>query len=175
MKQMFSSMTITKGFSEASSHPNVAPSPSLPPPIQVITARSQSTSAVKRIFGGISWEASSTWQSWGLHGKVIRSTKGAATDYDIAFSFRLPLAWWFGAHVLKGELAMSIPRQNTLTLRHPSYLAIGRVLDFSHPFFRACKSNDVVVIREMLRNGDGRPTDEDPNGYGPLRVSGVQA
>lgn len=174
MKQMFSSMTITNGFPQASSHPNVAPSPSLSPPVQVITARSQSTSTAKRIFGGISWEASSTLQSWGLHGKVIRSTKGAATDYDIAFSFQLPLAWWFGAHILKGELAMSVPRQNTLTLRHPSYVAVGRVLDFSHPFFVACRLNDVATIREMLRNGEGRPTDEDPNGDGPLWVSGAQ-
>lgn len=70
---------------------------------------------------------------------------------------------------------MSVPRQNTLTLRHPSYLAVGRILDFSHPFFEACRFNDVVVIREMLRNGEGRPTDEDPNGFGPLWVSIAQA
>jgi hypothetical protein len=111
-----------------------------------------------------------------LHNKEVNANT-ISVEWHIkeGVQFRLPLAWWFGAHILKGELAMSIPRQNTLTLRHPSYLAIGRVLDFSHPFFKACKSNDVVVIREMLRNGDGRPTDEDPNGYGPLRVSGVQA
>lgn len=70
---------------------------------------------------------------------------------------------------------MSVPRQNTLTLRHPSYLAIGRVLDYSHPFFEACRSNDVVVIREMLRNGEGRPTDEDTNGFGSLWVRAAYA
>ena len=171
MKQMFSSITIASVPLGASSSLNTARSPPFSPPIQATTARTQSTSAVKRVFGGVSWEASSTWQSWGIHGKVIWTKKGAATDYDVAFSVRLPLAWWFGAHILKGELAMSVPRQNTLTLRHPSYLAVGRVLEKSHPFFRACALNDVVLIREMLDSGEGRPTDEDPDGFSPLGVS----
>lgn len=175
MKQMFSSITIASGLPGASSSPNAAPSPSFSPLTHVITARTLSTSAVKRIFGGVSWEASSTWQSWGIHGKVIWSTKGAATDYDVAFSVRLPLAWWFGARILKGELAMSVPRQNTLKLRHPSYLAAGRVLDISHPFFDACRLNDVVLIREMLRSGEWRPTDEDTDGYSPLWVSAASS
>ena len=168
---MFSSITIARALPEASSSPNAAPSPPFSPPTQQISAHTLSTSAVKRVFGGVSWKASSTWQSWGIHGKVTWSTKGAATDYDLAFSIRLPLSWWFGAHILKGELGMSVPRQNTLTLRHPSYLAVGRVLDTSHPFFRACRLNDVVLIREMLRSGEWRPTDEDPDGYSPLWVS----
>ena len=175
VKQMFSSITIASALPGASSSPNAAPSPPFSPPTEPITARTQPTSAVKRVFGGVSWEASSTWQSWGIHGKVIWSTKGAATDYDLAFSIRLPLAWWFGAHILKGELAMSVPRQNTLTLRHPSYLAAGRVLDISHPFFAACISNDVVLIRDMLRSGEWRPTDEDINGYSPLWVSAASS
>ena len=175
MKQIFSAMTITNSLPGTSSNPNGTSGKPLSPPTQVMTARTNSTSAVRRVFGGVSWEASSTCQSWGLHGKVIWSTKGASTDYDVAFSIHLPLAWWFGAHILKGGLAMSVPRQNTLTLRHPSYLAVGRVLDSSHPFFGACRSNDVAVIREMLRNGEGRPTDEDPNGFGPLWVSVAQA
>jgi ankyrin repeat protein len=106
---------------------------------------------------------------------VIKSTKGRSVDYDVAVSLQLPMAWWFGINILKGQLSVSFPRQNTLTLRHPSYFAIARVLDYSHPFFKACESNDVAVVQEMLRNGEGRPTDEDPGGYDPLWVRFEQA
>ena len=80
------------------------------------------------------------------------------------------MAWWFGSHVLQGNLSVSVPRQNTLTLRHPSYFTVARVLDDSHPFFEACRSNDAAAVRDMLRNGEGRPTDEDSEGYGALWV-----
>jgi hypothetical protein len=174
MKQMLSTMTITAPCPGSPLPSSVlAPSP-LPlgssVSTSVSTARSQSTSAVSRIFEGSAWQASSTWQSWGLYGTVVKSTKGKATDYDVAIRLHLPLAWWFGRHVLRGEVAFSFPGQNTLTLRHPSYFAVARVLYDYHPFFTACADNDVAVVREMLRNGEGRPTDEDTGGDGPLWV-----
>jgi hypothetical protein len=176
---MFSTMTITAPPLRPPSFSNASGLPPLPSgsaaSASTTPARNYSTTAVRRIPDGFAWKASGIWQSWGLHGTVIKSTKGQATDYNITIELRLPLAWWFGSHVLNGELAISFPRQSTLTLRHPSYFAIARVLDYSHPFLQACESNSVAVVREMLRNGQGRPTDEDPDGHGPLWVRVEQA
>ena len=174
MKQIFSAITVSPPLlgSRASSNGTASSSmsPSSGMSMSTMRVHSSSTAAVARAYGGIAWKASKTWQSWGLHGSVVKTTKGQSTDYDAAFSVRLPLAWWFGSHILKGELAMSFPRLNTLTLRHPSYFAVARVLDYSHPFFQACGDNDVAVVRKMLRSGEGRPTDENPVGDGPLWV-----
>ena len=168
MKQMFSTITVTPPLLGSSPTSSGAASSSLSLGSGMSTstmgARSLSTSAVTRVYKGIAWQASKTLQSWGLHGSVVKTTKGQSTDYDAAFSVRLPLAWWFGSHILKGELAMSFPRPNTLTLRHPSYFAVSRVLDYTHPFIQACRDNDAAVVRDMLRNGEGRPTDETPDG-----------
>jgi len=171
---MFSAIVITApplGLSSTSSASTPPPQRSGSAASALISAApNHLATAVRPIAGGLAWKSSSTWKSWGLLGTVVKSTKGQSIDYDVAISLQLPMAWWFGSHVLKGQLNVSFPRQNTLTLRHPSYLAIARVLDFSHPFFEACRSNDFTVVREMLRNGEGRPTDEDPGGSGPLWV-----
>ena len=89
-------------------------------PTSTMRARSLSTSAVTRVYKGIAWHASKTLQSWGLHGSVVKTTKGQSTDYDAAFSVRLPLAWWFGSHILKGELAMSFPPRTRLRFGTPA-------------------------------------------------------
>lgn len=161
----------------ASSLASNASAPPLPPapaiPTSVLTAHTQAAKAARRVFGGIAWQASSSWQSWGLVSRVIKSTKGQSTDYNVAIRLRLPMAWWFGSHVLKGEVTACFPRQNTLTLRHPSYFAVARVLEDSHPFVEACKDNDVATVRRMLENGEARPTDEDDSGNGPLWVCAV--
>jgi hypothetical protein len=140
-------------------------------PLSTIGARTPSLAAVRRVFGGVVWDTSPSWQSWGVQGTAIKSTKGQATDFNIAIKLHLPKVWWFGSHVLKGEVAISFPYQNTLTLRHPSYFAVARVLDDSHPFVEACKTNDAATVRRMLRSGEARPTDEDDSGFGPLFVS----
>jgi len=174
MKQILSTMAIINPSDGSSLGPGASAwSPLSPAPAMsksLPTARSQSTTAVRRTFGGVVWDTSKNWQSWGLYGTVIKSTKGQATDYNVAVSLHLPMAWWFGTHVLKGQVAVSFPRQNTLTLRHPSYFAVARVLDASHLFFEACRRNDARRVREMLRSGKGRPTDEDSEGQGPLWV-----
>ncbi|GAB7322040.1 hypothetical protein MBLNU13_g03089t2 [Cladosporium sp. NU13] len=152
MKQMFSTITTNAPLPASplllsKSEPTPLPSCSAAS-TSLSTARNHPTTAVRRVAKGFVWQASSAWKSWGLTGTVIKSTKGASIDYDVAISLQLPMAWWFGSHILKGEMA--------------------RVLDYSHPFLLACQSNDVAVVREMLRNGEGRPTDEDPEGDGPL-------
>jgi hypothetical protein len=171
---MFSTIAITAPQPGTSSTSSTSSSPSLRPgslaSASVSTTRGHSTTALGRVYRGVPWESSSIWQSWGLHGNVIKTTKGQATDYNISFGLRLPLAWWFGNYNLKGEIAASFIRQNTLTLRHPSYFAVARVLDKSHPFIRACRKNKVDVVREMLRSGQGRPTDETSNGRSCLWV-----
>jgi hypothetical protein len=177
-KQMFSTMMITAPLSGPHWPPSVLTtsplSPGLVASTPVLIAQDQRATAVRRIHEGVAWKTSSTWQSWGLHGTVIKSTRGQPTDYNVVIRLHLPVAWWFSSHVLNGKLTVSVLRQNTLTLRHPSYFAVAYVLDFSHPFFEACRSNDVAVVREMLRNGEGRPTDVNPRGYGPFWVRARQ-
>jgi hypothetical protein len=128
---------------------------------------------VIRKFEAISWEASKFLQSWGIDGTVLKSVQGQSTDYDFGFHAQLPLAWLLGCHVLRGQLSIrkSSLISNTFTLRHPSYFTVARVLDWSHPFLEACRSNDVSTVRTMLRSGEGRPTDVDSIGNNCLGVS----
>jgi hypothetical protein len=131
------------------------------------TARAASQTTIIRKFEAITWESSKVLQSWGIRGAVVKSsTKGESTDYDFGFNAHLPLAWLFGSYALRGQLSIrkSSPVSNTFTLRHPSYFTVARVLDNSHPFFKACSCNDVVTVRSMLRSGEGRPTDVNHRG-----------
>lgn len=127
--------------------------------------------AIRRVREGDPWKAGERWRSWGLQGTVIKSTHGQNTDYDIVFNIPLPLAWLFGGHALRGQLGFTVPlRQNTLTLRHPSYFTVARLVDRSQPFMVACLLGDLDAVRTMLRNGDGRPTDRTGDGEGPMSV-----
>lgn len=126
-----------------------------------------------RIHQGSPWASSKGWESRGLHGSVIKSTRGKSTDYNVTFKVNLPLAWLFGSYALTGELSIRTDsiRQNTLTLRHPSYLTVARVFPGTHPFLQALRKNDEATVRAMLRTGEGRPTDVDSDGQNCLYVS----
>ena len=127
----------------------------------------------RRILQGSPWALSEGWESRGLHGSVIKSTHGKSTDYNVTFKVNLPLAWLFGSYALTGELSVRTDsiRQNTFTLRHPSYLTVARVLPETHPFLQALRQNDEDTVRAMLRTGEGRPTDVDSDGHNCLYVS----
>lgn len=127
----------------------------------------------RRIHQGSPWALNKGWESRGLHGSVIKSTHGKSTDYNVTFKVNLPLAWLFGSYALIGELSLRTDsiRQNTLTLRHPSYLTVARVLPATHPFLQALRKNDEATVRVMLRTGEGRPTDVDSDGHNCLYVS----
>jgi hypothetical protein len=137
------------------------------------TARAAPHTATMRRLQGRPWKASKFLQSWDIDGTVVRSTKEQSTDYDFGFNAYLPLAWLFGSYALRGQLSIrkSSLVPNPFTLRHPSYLTVARVLDRSHPFFQACKCNDVAAVRSMSCNGEGRPTDVDSFGNICLHVS----
>ena len=151
----------------------LAPNVSVASSSATATVRAPALAAVRRVFRGVAWQAGNSWQYWGLDSKVLKSTKDHATEYNMTIKIHLPMAWSFGSHVLRGELGVSFPRQNTLTLRHPSYFAVARVLDESPPFMAACKSDDAVTVRRMLGTGEVRPTDEDDFGFVLLFVSTV--
>jgi hypothetical protein len=138
------------------------------------TAPAASQTAIIRKFDAISWKASKILQSWGLNASAVKSsTKGESTDYDLGFEIHLPLAWLFGSYALRGQLSIrkSSLVSNTFTLRHPSYFTVARILDDSHPFLEACRSNDVAAVRTMLSSGEGRPTDMNAAGNTCLWVS----
>ncbi|KAM0715707.1 hypothetical protein Q7P37_009207 [Cladosporium fusiforme] len=134
------------------------------------TSRSAPSALVRRVWEGNPWNSGERWQSWGLRGTVIKSTQGQHTDYDASFTIHLPLAWLIGAYSLNGQLSFrtSPLRQNTLTLRHPSYFTVARIVDSSHPFMMACLTGDLDTVRALLNNGEGRPTDKDENGDSPM-------
>ena len=127
----------------------------------------------RRMYQGSPWALSKGWESRGLQGSVVKSTYGKSTDYNFTFKVNLPLAWLFGSYALTGELSIRTDsiRQNTLTLRHPSYLTVARVLPGTHPFLQALRKNDEATVRAMLRTGEGRPTDVDSDGHNCLYVS----
>jgi hypothetical protein len=177
MRQMFSGLTIT--------HPSNLPLTATSRPGSTSIAASASTTTfdptasaapqmvIIRKFEAISWEASKTLQSWGIANSVVKSTQEQSTNYDFGFHTHLPLAWLFGSYALRGQLSIqkSSLVSNTFTLRHPSDFSIARILDWSHPFIKACRSDDVTAVRTMLHNGEGRPTDVGPDGWTCLGVS----
>lgn len=129
------------------------------------------TTGIRRVRNGDPWKVGERGRYWGLQGTVIKSTHGQNTDYDVVFNIPLPLAWLFGSHALRGQLGFRAPlRRNTLTLRHPSYFTVSRIVDNFHPFMVACQDGDLDTIRAMLRNGDGRPTDRTTDGESPMSV-----
>lgn len=170
MKQMFSTVAIGDSPYDSLSNPVAAP-----PPYKLAKTRTTNAAtraATRRNYGSHYWELNKSWQYLSLHRNITRSTQGESTNYDFGFRVNLPLAWLFGTHALTGQLGIrTSPRQNTLTLRHPSYLTVARVLDKTHPFLLAFARNDLGAIRDMLRTGGGRPTDIDCYGQGLLFVS----
>jgi hypothetical protein len=174
---MFSGLTIT----HPSNFPSTAASRTGSSPVLASpstkssdpTTRTAPQAALRRKFEAISWKASVMLQSWGIDGTVVKSTQGRSTDYDFGFHTHLPLAWLFGSYALRGQLSIrkSSLVSNTFTLRHPSYFTVARILDDSHPFLEACRSNDVAAVRTMLSTGEGRPTDMTSKGGTCLVVS----
>lgn len=166
MKQMFS------GVAMSNPTPSRLPGPPQHKPAGTHQAVSVSmNSTVRRTYEDNGWEKHDSRPSLGLHSRIIKSTQGRSTDYDFGFRFNLPLAWLFGSYALTGQLGIrTSPRQNTLTLRHPSYLTVARVLEDSHPFLQAFRNDDLAAIRSMLLSGEGRPTDIDRQGRGCIYV-----
>lgn len=129
--------------------------------------------AARPTFASTPWKLSKSWATWGLRGSFVATKEGEHTDSNIQFSISLPLSRLVGNYALTGCLSLRSASycQSALTLRHPSYFAMARVVDESHPFMHACAMGDVKAIRSMLRSGEGRPTDVTSQGYTPLSVS----
>lgn len=119
------------------------------------------------------WQLNNSWAPWGLRGSLITTKIGPYTDYDVSFSISLPLARILGSYALTGCLSLrSVPLcRSALTFRHPSYFAVARVVDKTHPFMLACRNGDIEAVRLMLRSGEGRPTDITAKGSTPMFVS----
>jgi len=129
--------------------------------------------AVRSTFASTPWKLSKSWATWGLRGSFVAINEGEHTESNIQFSISLPLARLLGSYALTGCLSLRSASycRSALTLRHPSYFAVARVVDESHPFMHACAMGDVKAIRSMLRSGESRPTDVTSQGYTPLSVS----
>jgi hypothetical protein len=129
--------------------------------------------AARPTFASTPWKLSKSWATWGLRGSFVAIKGGEYTDSNIQFSISLPLARLLGNYALTGCLSLRSASycQSALTFRHPSYFAVARVFDQSHPFMHACAMGDVKAIRSMLRSGEGRPTDVTSQCYTPLSVS----
>lgn len=58
-----------------------------------------------------------------------------------------------------------------LMFRHPTALAVSRLVDNDNEFMMACDRGDTLAVRAMLRDGRGRPTDVAERNWTPLTVS----
>lgn len=56
-------------------------------------------------------------------------------------------------------------------VNNASGCAFARVLPSNHPFMSACRRGDVIDVRHMLQNGEGRVSDLDERRWTPLAVS----
>lgn len=136
------------------------------------TGSHQTTTLNKRTLTAKARRLDTSWESWGLRGSLSKTTKGSYTHYSVGFTIALPLARILGSYALTGVISIrSCPLAgNLFTFRHPSYFAMARLLDDDHPFFIACRNGDLAAVRVMLQSGEGRPTDIDCSGDGPLVV-----
>ena len=119
------------------------------------------------------WSSGKSLESWGFRGALVTTKQGYHTDYDVVFSFSLPLARILGSYALTGCSSLrSTPLcRNFFTFRHPSYFAVARLVDEDHPFMAACRDGDIETVRFMLRSGEGRPTDMTARARTPMFVS----
>lgn len=155
-----------------------ASTPALPiPSLPSVASRHSNTPSAHRTIGkrflASNWKSDKRWESWGLRGSLVTSRKGPHTDYSIGFTVSLPSAWILGSYILSGQLLLrSTPLcRNAFTIRHPSYLAVARIVDEDHRFIRACVQGDSATVRSMLLSGEGRPTDTTAGGRTPMWVS----
>lgn len=119
------------------------------------------------------WRSGKSLGSWGFRGAIVTTKQGYHTDYNVNFSFSLPLARILGSYALTGCSSLrSTPLcRNFFTFRHPSYFAVARLVDEDHPFMSACQHGDIDAVRFMLRSGEGRPTDMTATAITPMFVS----
>jgi hypothetical protein len=156
-----------------------ASTPAVPATPSVYVAAGNNTpcsgagAASRRTLASKPWTLAGRWEPWGLRGSLITFRKGTNYEYNIKFSISSPLARILGRYALTGCLSLESMSLfgNAFTFRHPSYFAVARVVDRSHPFMTACRHGDVETVRFMLRSGEGRPTDVTATGRTPMGVS----
>lgn len=113
------------------------------------------------------------WISWGIRFSLIPTSQGPYRDFCIAMQVSVPLARILGRHMF----VMTVSAQTfplcpmKISLGHGSSFAIARVLDNDHKFIAACASGDLLAVRSMLQDGQGRVNDTTDKNWTPLAVS----
>jgi hypothetical protein len=114
-----------------------------------------------------------SWTSWGVRYSLIPTSQGPYRDFCLAMQVSVPLARILGRYVF--VMAVSVRTfplcPMKFSFRHGSSFAIARVLDNDHKFLVACDRGDILAVRSMLQDGQGRPTDIGDRNWTPLAVS----
>lgn len=145
----------------------------LPPILAADVIRlARSKILTKHVIATSPWTSSQKWQDWGFRMSRLTTTRGHDTDRIWHISISLPLTRIVGRYALNIGLLLrsTYSCRNTISIRHPSYFAVSRIVDDNHPFIVACALGDLSVVRAMLQSGEGRLTDATSTGDTPMKV-----
>ena len=122
------------------------------------------------------WSLGSNWADFGVNGSFVSTTQGAHRDHFLAIQVSLPLSRIVGPCALIMSVSVrTFPLcPGNFKLLHGSSLALARVVEEDDPFMVACDRGDLITVRSMLQNGQGRPTDVITRNRTPLTVSKLQ-
>ena len=121
------------------------------------------------------WTFGSNWAVFGVKGGFVPTTQGAHKDYFLAMQVSIPLSQIFrpSAFILSLSVRTFPLCPSRFELLHGSSYAVARVVPQDDPFMVACDRGDLISVRTMLQNGEGRPTDVIDRNWTPLAVSGT--
>lgn len=145
-----------------------------PPRVGALATKATGTS--KRTLQCKPTSLEESWASWGVRYSLIPTSQGPYRDFCVAMQISVPLACILGRYMfVMAVLIRTFPLcPLSLSLRHGSSFALARVLDNDHKFLVACDRGDLIAVRSMLQDGQGRPTDIGDKNWTPLAVSQSQ-
>lgn len=139
--------------------------------------RSQIKPKIDRRVNIASRSFGSKWTFFGVSGSIIPTTVGPFKDYFFTTTCSLPLTQLFSAYALRLDLVVRTLQSCPLRyeLGRGSSFSVARILRQDDPFFAACGRGDLLEVRQMLSNGNGRVTDIEDQNLTPLAVRGALA
>lgn len=118
------------------------------------------------------WSTGSNWSRVGIKGSLVPTKGTGFVDYDLAIQVKVPMAFLIGEYAISMSLsARTFPASPyKLTTRHPSSFGLARIVEEDNQFMTSCSRGDLLAVRWMLSNGEGRPTDITSKNWNPMTV-----
>lgn len=118
------------------------------------------------------WSLHSRWAQLGIDSTFIATTQNNFRDYLWAMKIHIPLSRIVGPFMLVMSVSVRTfplcPGQ--FKFLPGSSLAMARNVSNDHPFVLACDEGDLLTVRTMLQNGQGRTSDVVEANWTPLSV-----